>query len=132
MSLVVDTDVVSFLFKQDTRADLYRPHLNSEMLVISFMTLAELEQWTIMARWGTKRRNDLLNYLRRYLVEPSSPQLCRLWAEVMDSGRRKGRPISVADAWIAATALHYNVPLVTNNRDDYAGVDGLKVISEQR
>jgi predicted nucleic acid-binding protein len=27
MALVVDTDVVSFLFKRDTRATLYAPHL---------------------------------------------------------------------------------------------------------
>jgi hypothetical protein len=30
--VVVDTDVVSFLFKQDTRADLYKPHLKGHAL----------------------------------------------------------------------------------------------------
>jgi len=36
MSLVVDTDVASFLFKKDTRAALYAQHLSGHMLVISF------------------------------------------------------------------------------------------------
>ena len=34
------------------------------------------------------------------------------WAEVALEARRKGRPIQTADAWIAAGALHYKVPLI--------------------
>ena len=45
--LVVDTDVISFLFKQDTRADLYKPHLQGHLLLISPMTRAELEAWAL-------------------------------------------------------------------------------------
>jgi predicted nucleic acid-binding protein len=41
----------------------------------------------------------------------------------------KGRPIQTADAWIAASALYYQVPLITNNRADYSAVDGLVVLS---
>ena len=40
--LVVDADVISFLFKNDTRAKLYEPHLDQRQVVISFMTVAEL------------------------------------------------------------------------------------------
>ena len=35
MPLVLDTDVVSFLYKQDTRARLYEPHLNDPPFVVS-------------------------------------------------------------------------------------------------
>ena len=38
--VIVDTDVVSFLFKRDTRARLYRPHLPGQTLHLSFMTVA--------------------------------------------------------------------------------------------
>jgi predicted nucleic acid-binding protein len=55
--------------------------------------------------------------------------LCAKWAEVAFAARRKGRPIQTADAWIAASALHYHVPLITNNRDDYSFVDGLALLS---
>ena len=37
--VIVDTDVVSFLFKGDTRAQLYRPHLQGKTLALSFMTV---------------------------------------------------------------------------------------------
>ena len=89
MAVVVDTDVVSFLYKRDTRAMLYRPHLDGQLPIISFMTLAELEQWTAVRNWGPRRRQELLNYLRRYKVEHSSPELCRRWAEVSDGAPRR-------------------------------------------
>jgi tRNA(fMet)-specific endonuclease VapC len=40
--VIVDTDVVSYLFKGDTRAEAYRQHLRGKTLAISFMTVAEL------------------------------------------------------------------------------------------
>lgn len=98
MALVVDTDVASFLFKKDTRANLYLPHLSGHVLIISFQTLAELELWASVAGWGARRREQLALYLRRYIVEDSSPALCRRWAEVIDGGRRRGRPNATADA----------------------------------
>jgi predicted nucleic acid-binding protein len=131
MAVVVDSDVVSFLYKSDTRADAYRPHLDGHLPIISFQTLAELEQWTLVRNWGERRRQDLLTYLRRYLIEQSSLELSRRWAEATDSARRAGRPILTGDAWVAATALAYGVPLVTNNADDFAGVAGLIVITEK-
>jgi predicted nucleic acid-binding protein len=48
----------------------------------------------------------------------------------MESARRNGRPIVAADAWIAATALYLGAPLITHNKTDFVGVDGLAVISE--
>jgi predicted nucleic acid-binding protein len=68
--------------------------------------------------------------LKRYLIQPYTRGLGQQWAEVMVNAQRMGRPIGVADAWIAATALHFNVPLVTHNAADFAGVNGLIVITE--
>ena len=40
--IVLDTDVVSFLFKGDSRAQLYLPHLDNRQWFISFMTEAQI------------------------------------------------------------------------------------------
>jgi len=126
---IVDTDVVSMLCKGDTRALAYRPHLTGRLLGISFMTLAELERWALERAWGQRRKLELAQHLTRYAVLPVSRELCAKWAEVSFAARRKGRPIQTADAWIAASALYYQVPLITNNRSDYSVVDGLLLLS---
>lgn len=129
--VVLDTDVVSFLFKNDRRAQSYIPHLRERQWLISFMTEAELEQWALLSSWQAKRIAWLRVFLGRFVIVPSSRDLVVKWAEVMVAARRTGRRLETADAWIAATATLYDAPLITHNVNDYLGVPGLKLISEQ-
>jgi tRNA(fMet)-specific endonuclease VapC len=85
--VVVDTDVVSFLFKGDNRAQLYLPHLRGRQWLVSFMTEAELEQWALLANWNSKRIEWMRIFLRRFAVVPSSRDLVLKWAEVMGDER---------------------------------------------
>jgi predicted nucleic acid-binding protein len=128
-SAVVDTDVISLVFKKDTRAALYRPYLDGWQLTLSFMSIAELQRWALERRWGQRRRSELDQYLHRFTVFHSDQDLCRWWAAVMVSARQAGRRIEVADAWIAATALLFGIPLITHNPGDYAGVDGCRSLT---
>ena len=124
--IVLDTDVVSFLFKADTRAQIYLPQLQDRQWFNSFMTEAELEQWALLANWSEKRVVWLRLFLSRFVVVPSSHDLVLKWAGAMVAARRNGRRIETADAWIAATALLYNAPLLTHNKADYLGIPGLQ------
>jgi tRNA(fMet)-specific endonuclease VapC len=126
--VVLDTDVVSFLFKGDSRAQAYLLHLQDRQWLISFMTEAELEQWVLLANWSAKRVEWLHLFLGRCAIVPSSHDLVLKWAEVMVAARRSGRRIETADAWIAATALLYDAPLLTHNKSDYVGVAGLRIV----
>ena len=128
--IVADTNVVSYIFKEDSRGALYEPHLAGKDVVISFVTLAELHRWAISSNWGKTRKRKLEEYLNRFFVVHSNDALCHRWAELVESGKRKGRPIQPGDAWIAATALLHTVPLVTHNSKDFAGVEELTIISE--
>jgi tRNA(fMet)-specific endonuclease VapC len=119
---IIDTDVVSMLFKGDSRAQQYRIHLAGRLLGISFMTLAEPERWQLERNWETIRKEELAQHLTKYVVLPVSRELCTKWAEVSWEARRKDRPIQTADAWIAASALYYRVPLITNNAADRSGL----------
>lgn len=127
---VVDTDVFSFMLKLDTRAGLYHPYLAGKAPILSFMTVAELESWAIARNWGTTRKSAFEHYLQGYFIYHSERALCHKWAEVIATSKRKGRPITDADAWIAATALLVDVPLVTHNKDHYVDIDGLTIISQ--
>ena len=131
-SVVVDTDVLSFIFKEDTRGDLYLPHLNGKLTIISFMTLAETDRWAIERNWGRTKHEAMAEFIRQFIVSPFNRSLCLRWAQAMCSARRNGRPIQTADGWVAATALLHDIPIVTHNRKHYAGVDNLIVISESQ
>lgn len=130
--VVVDTDVVSYIFKGDTRGGLYRPHLDGQITVIAAQTRAELEHWALERSWGPPRVDLLRAELRKYVYAPPTEATCLRWAQIMDNAKRTGRPISTADAWVAATALTYAAPLVTHNDKDFKGVPGLTIITENK
>jgi len=127
-NLLLDTDVLFFLFKSHTLAEAYCPHLKGKMLAISFMTVAELFQGAFRAGWGTRRSERLESWITDYVVAPSSHAISKKWGEVRFI--RRAQPISAEDAWIAATALHQTWPLVTHNARDFRGIPGLNIISE--
>ena len=92
------------------------------------MTLAELYRWALQSAWGLSRWKQLEACLDQFVMLPYSQPLCSQWAEVMVVSQAKGYRIDGEDAWIAASALVYDVTLVTHNRNDYLGVPGLKLI----
>ncbi len=71
MSLVLDTDVVSYLFKGDTRADALRTHLVGRLLVVSFMTVAELDRWALAEDWEKRDGHDFKSTLATSSSTPS-------------------------------------------------------------
>jgi len=79
---IVDTDIVSMLFKGDSRALRYRDHIRGRLLGISFMTLAELPRWQLERQWGPFQRAELAEHLTRYVVLPASRDICARWAGV--------------------------------------------------
>ena len=127
--LVVDTDVVSFVFKQHTRADFFRPFFMGRTLAVSFMTVAELYFGAYKGRWGARQMERLEYHLRNYVVVPYDHRLTQEWARVRVEQQEKGRTMGHADAWIAATARLHNCALATNNARDFMGIAGLVMLS---
>jgi predicted nucleic acid-binding protein len=73
--VVVDTDVVSYLLKDDTRAEYYRPFLQEKTLIVSFMTIAEMDRWALVRQWGTARRFYYEKFMEQFIVYPSSRKI---------------------------------------------------------
>ena len=127
--MLVDTDIVSFFYKKDTRAKAYEQHLTLQTLFVSFVTMAELYRWPFERNWGERKKQDLMRYLRNYAVLPYDDALAWTWAELVGKTCRN-RPIAFHDSWIAATALRHNLALVTHNRKHFEHIPGLTLISE--
>jgi predicted nucleic acid-binding protein len=128
--LVVDTDVARFIFKWHPEfAPRYVAIVRGSELVVSFMTLAEMRLGALDANWGPRKCTVLEMYLADFAVLHTDSLLCSTWAAVRNESTRKGRQMSSADAWIAATALVLSAPLVTNNPKDYRHLDKLQLVS---
>ncbi|WDQ16490.1 PIN domain-containing protein [Rhodopirellula sp. P2] len=125
----MDTDVLSFYLKNDSRFASYAQALDGKQLVISFQTQAELMLWQELHHWGEARRERVENLIaQQYLVFPVDEHLCRTWARLRSDVQKAGRVLHVADAWIAATAIALSVPLATHNVRDFSQVPGLQSI----
>ena len=128
--LVIDTDVMSFYFKNDTRFADYAPALDGKQLVLSFMTLAELYLWQELRKWGANRRELMMREIReRYIVFPADRNLCQQWAIIKTEAQRMGRVLNTADAWVAATAVVLSIPLVTHNAKDFNFLPQVKIVT---
>lgn len=123
---LLDTNIVSYRVRQHPVARKYSKHLAGYALAISFQTQGELDEWS--SGLGPAKQAKLESFLLGVTVLHSDDATCRRWADIRIA--RRGRPIAVDDAWIAATALAYGLELVTHNPADFAGVPGLTVITE--
>ncbi len=130
MNLLIDTNVVSYIYKKDSRAALYETYLEGNFLIISFMSLAELKLWTLKNSWGEKRKSNFVEFLKDYLVIYPDDELCKIWAEIKSDAHKNGHPIDMADAWVASVALLFDIPLVTHNRRHFENIRNLQILSE--
>jgi tRNA(fMet)-specific endonuclease VapC len=128
-AVLLDTDVFSFLFKQDSRAERYAAHLIGHVPCLSFMTVAELTRWALERKWGPKRRASLRARIVEATIVDYDMETSEAWARIAVERCRAGRPIACGDCWIAACAVRHDIPLVTHNARHYAGISGLKVLT---
>lgn len=120
---------MSYWLRRDTRGAMYQVAYSGMQGFLSFQTVAELYRWAFEKGWSERRIAEMREVLRGYEAVPFEWRLVELWARIVADRNRAGRPVSTADAWIAATALDLDVPLMTHNRRDFDGVVGLRLIS---
>jgi predicted nucleic acid-binding protein len=94
---------------------------------VSVITLAEIQKGIELLAEG-KRRAQLEQWLKQDLeawfsgrVLSVDRQVAARWASLMAQGARAGRPLPVIDSLIAATALAYDLVIVTRNTRDFEG-----------
>ncbi len=65
---VVDTDVISFLFKSHPLASAYQGILAGRPLAVSLITIAEIEYGMELKNWGASRRELMRRFLDRFTL----------------------------------------------------------------
>jgi hypothetical protein len=102
--------------------------------LVTTITLAELSVGPLVATSEEERvarQAHLQQAEADFDALPFDSSAARAFGRVAASLRRAGRkPAARAyDALIAATALAHGLPVYTCNPDDFAGIDGLDVVS---
>ena len=132
-TVLLDTTVASFLHPKKKASGLraaYEGDMRGQHLALCFQTVPELWSWAEHNRWGTKAREGLDAFIRRCLVIPYDFELTKVGARVMSASREKHGRFETGDCWIAATAVHWSIPLLTHDRDFVdLSIPGLSVIS---
>lgn len=129
--ILVDTNV--FGARLRTRAHrlaaLYDPIITGRKWFISFQTVMELESGARMASWGEARRVRLAALIADAAVVWPGPDLARGCAALRARCHTLGHGLTHkqhnADLWIAATSIHLNLPLVSDD-GIFDGVPGLQ------
>jgi predicted nucleic acid-binding protein len=125
---LLDTDVASYMFKSAPIAWEYAALLRGYRLAISFITAAELWFGAEKDRWGMRRRLRLQRFLQEGSILPFDEGMEHVYAKLMAARERAGRRMEEADGWIAATAIHYDLPLAVHD-SDFLGTSGLRIIT---
>ncbi|MDR0328357.1 MAG: PIN domain-containing protein [Planctomycetaceae bacterium] len=127
-ALLLDTNIVIYAINKVRYYEQYRRRLDGRIAAISIITVGELYEGVFRAGLGSRTHRNIVAGLDQYVVLPLNENVCRLFGKIRFESRNK--PISVPDALIAATALAYDLPLVTHNPKDFIGIEGLNVITE--
>jgi predicted nucleic acid-binding protein len=129
-AVVVDTNIAIYLATGHTLAATYRPHLEGNVLALSFATVGELYYTARRAKARTRTIAYWQERLRHYAVLFPDLETCEVWARITAECMGRGRPRQDNDLWIAATAVRHGLTLVTHNRRDFSDIPDLTVVSE--
>ncbi len=125
--IVLDTSVVSLLFRRNDPVAYYRERIRGHWLLISFQTLEESWFGAVKDGWSNRRKNILRRHLDQFEVVWPNLDMVRISTELRSERETAGRRLNTADAWIAATAILLECPLASHDRD-FSDIPGLEFI----
>ena len=125
--IVIDTNIVSFIFGRDDRARYYLERIQGLRAIISFQTLEEMWYGAYSNGWGERRRSELARNLDQYETVWTNPELTHTCARLRSERRSAGREMPMADAWIAATAIMLECPLASHDHG-FADIPQLELV----
>jgi hypothetical protein len=127
--IVLDTNVISELMRTEASAQVVEwvDDQTADDVYLSAVTLAELLYGIARLPEG-RRREGLAGHLQAMLDDDFQHRVLAFdeiaalhYADIAASRERAGRPISAADAQIAATCRSHGAVLATRNVEDFLG-----------
>ena len=126
---LVDTDwVVHYLKGRHPFVERLQA-LRGQGLAVSVITLGELYEGVYGAAEPDKREQGLKDFLQGVTVLGLDEETCRIFGKERRRLRRAGNLPGDMDLFIGATALRHNLTVLTNNRNHFERIEGLRLES---
>lgn len=128
MTYLIDTDrVIEHLKGRPTTVALIHEYA-ADGLAISLITFGEIYEGILFGREPKQHEQGFLTFLKIPVrILPPNQAIMRRFAQLRGQLRQSGQLISDFDIVIAATALHYDLTLLTQNRRHFGRIPGLKL-----
>ena len=126
--VLLDTCTISELQKKKPDPNVLEVfgQLNDQTTFLSVMVVAEIEKG-ILRHPSTEFRLRLREWLRRlektYQVLPFNRKVARVWSSLMAKQESVGFNRALADSFIIATAISYDLSIFTRNTKDFEWAD---------
>ncbi len=127
MSYLIDTDWVAAYLKGRADQQALLARLSQDGLAISLITYGEIYEGIYYGIDARKHENGFREFLRGARVLPLNKTVMQRFARLRGELRSKGQLISDMDLLIAATAITFNLTLVTGNLKHFQRVAGLSL-----
>jgi predicted nucleic acid-binding protein len=132
----LDTNIPSELTRPRPEAKVSRwlDEAEDDQLYFSVISLGEIMKGVTILP-ASKRRAELQQWLDETLrpwfqgrIRPVNEPIAERWGVLAGQCQLKGRPLRVADGFLAATALEHDLTIVTRNVKDFRGL-GIRILN---
>jgi len=122
--VVVDADVmIEVLRKNPAVASYLRNDIGAFNIVLSAVTIAEIQQGAT----NKESLQQINRLLKQYIILPIDHHVSNLFSNLVQK-YVLSHDTDIADTFVAATALHYQLPLLTMNNKHYKHIPNLQLI----
>ena len=123
---LLDTCVCISMFRNEGRVRETLQKVGVQNCYISEITVAELYFGLAKANDKKRKLDDIREVQRLFRVIPAYSSY-KEYGEIRHSLEHTGQRVDQFDLLIGATALHYNMTLVTSNLRHFERMEGLKI-----
>ncbi len=125
---ILDTNICIYFMKNQypQLSQKILSHSPSELL-LSSITVFELEYGAEKSNWGDRTREKLAMFLAPFTILPFSSKDAIFAGRVRGYLEKQGTPIGPYDVQIAAQALAGNYTIITHNVDEFSRVPKLSL-----
>jgi tRNA(fMet)-specific endonuclease VapC len=127
ITYLVDTDwIIQYLIGDPAIVSKLR-ELRPQGLAVSILSVAELYEGVYYSRNPEASQKGVENFLENLSILNINQEICRIFGRQRGNLRRQGNMIGDLDLLIAATCMHHDSTLLTNNVRHFERLEGLRI-----